>query len=682
MDANALHTSTSPYLQSHADQPVRWHQWGQEAFDLARSRNVPVLVSIGYSTCHWCHVMARESFSDPATAEFLNEHFVAIKVDREELPHVDEYYMNALQALRGQGGWPLTAFTNHSGVPFFAGTYFPAEPGRGLPTFMQVLHAVTNTWRDQQEQISAITAQLDRQLRAVAQSTSATLPEGELANIAAGEAAPVPQEELTAWCEQLSDRFDPMYGGFGSAPKFPPSMVLRALLQWAQGAGELADDALRIVRTTVRHITAGGMRDQLRGGIARYSTDQQWHVPHFEKMLNDNALYLSVVTAWWTVENARDPHSSHAARAHAEVVATVRFLLTDMRLPGGGLATALDADSPLGDDSVEGAFYTFTAEQVGRALAGEDLHDYFALVEFPHSGDENGEPRHALIAPGRLTDAAGGDAVPRVIDRLRAVQDTRTPPKRDDKFMTEDACLAATALIRAGAVFDEPEWVRAGAEVVAQILSTNRAGETLLRSSTSGRPGPSRAGLADYAALIRALVELHQIQALGYRDLLDAEPWALATDLFSSMRAQFLADGHVTDYAPDPLVPASGANPLDSVVPCGRTAAAEVAQLMAAVSPEYQTLANELLTMGRPLLQSAPTATGWQAYVAMRAGTPVRVSTDDPELARVAYVHPCAPFVDPEGAESRSAIVCVGTRCLQPARDVRTLREQLDELSS
>lgn len=689
MDANALHTSTSPYLQSHAHQPVNWHMWGPEAFELARARNVPVLVSIGYSTCHWCHVMARESFSDVAVAKVLNDNFVAIKIDREELPHVDEFYMNALQALRGQGGWPLNAFTDHQGVPFFAGTYFPSHTGRGLPTFIQVLQAVTNTWRDQQEQISAITHRLRTQLVAVADSTTASVPEGELANLTTDQPAvpAIPAEELTAWSEQLADRFDLVSGGFGGAPKFPPSMVLQALMQRA----DFDDNALTMVRTTLHNIATGGMRDQLRGGIARYSTDAQWHVPHFEKMLSDNAAYLSAVTSWWVWEHARDPHSAHAEVARAEVVATARFLLADMRLPGGGLATALDADSPLGAESVEGAFYTFTRSQVEQALAQvADASDYFALVEFPHSGAEAGESRCALIAPGRGVDvearSRGGDnSVQPVIEHLRALQETRTPPKRDNKLITEDACRAAVALVRAGLVLGESELVDAGAATVQSVLDNNRAGERLLRSTTDGKPGPSVAGLADYAALIRALLELHQVVGLGAHELTRARLLPLIEELFDTARGLFVRDGHVHDHAPDALVPASGANPADSVVPCGRTAFAEVALLLSVLSPESgaeaDRVARELLTAGRPFMQSTPRAAGWQAYVAMRLNVP-RVSTRDPDLARIAYAHPSQPVVDTsDDAGAGAAVVCVGTRCLQPATDAQTLREQLDDLN-
>lgn len=696
MDANALHTSTSPYLQSHAHQPVNWHMWGPKAFEQARARNVPVLVSIGYSTCHWCHVMARESFSDVAVAKVLNDSFVAIKIDREELPHVDEFYMNALQALRGQGGWPLNAFTDHQGVPFFAGTYFPSHTGRGLPTFIQVLQAVTNTWHDQQEQISAITHRLRTQLEATTDSTAASVPEGELANLTADQPT-IPADELTAWSEQLADRFDPVSGGFGGAPKFPPSMVLQALMQRA----DFDDNALTMVRTTLHSIATGGMLDQLRGGIARYSTDAQWHVPHFEKMLSDNAAYLSAVTSWWVWEHARDPHSAHAEVARAEVVATAGFLLADMRLPGGGLATALDADSPLGSESVEGAFYTFTRSQVELALAESGVvSDYFALVEFPDSGFESGEPRCALIAPGRGVSDVGAGAdgsedgsgmvadrdVQPVIEHLRALQETRTPPKRDNKLITEDACRAAVALVRAGLVLGESELVDAGAATVQSVLDNNRVGERLLRSTTDGKPGPGVAGLADYAALIRALLELHQVVGVGSHELARARLLPLIEELFDTARGLFVRDGHVHDHAPDALVPASGANPADSVVPCGRTAFAEVALLLSVLSPESggkaDRVARELLTAGRAFMQSTPTAAGWQAYVAMRMNVP-RVSTRDPELARVAYAHPSQPVVDTsDDAGADGAVVCVGTRCLQPATEAHTLRQQLDDLSA
>jgi len=371
--------------------------------------------------------------------------------------------------------------------------------------------------------------------------------------------------------------------------------------------------------------------------------------------------------------------------ARAEVVATAGFLLADMRLPGGGLATALDADSPLGAESVEGAFYTFTRSHVEQALAQmADASDYFALVEFPHSGFEGDEARCALIAPGRgVSDNA---AVQPAIEHLRALQETRTPPKRDNKLITEDACRAAVALVRAGLVLGESELVDAGAATVQSVLDNNRVGERLLRSTTDGKPGPGVAGLADYAALIRALEELHQVVGVGSHELTRARLLPLIEELFDTARGLFVRDGHVHDHAPDALVPASGANPADSVVPCGRTAFAEVALLLSVLSPESggkaDRVARELLTAGRPFMQSMPTAAGWQAFVAMRVNVP-RVSTSDPRLARVAYAHPSQPVVEiGDDAGPGVAVVCVGTRCLQPATGPHSLRQQLDDLSA
>jgi uncharacterized protein len=307
---NRLVTSTSPYLQQHQDNPVDWWEWGEAAFAEARRRDVPILLSVGYAACHWCHVMAHESFEDEVLAAYLNEHYVAVKVDREERPDVDAVYMAATQALTGRGGWPMTVFLTHDGQPFYAGTYFPPEPRHGMPSFRQLLEAVHATWSDDRPRV----------LEAAARITSAL---EQQKSVDGGEAldADHVRAALDAGVDVLASQYDGSRGGFGAAPKFPPSMVLEALLR--HHARTQDPRAWSMVEGTCEAMARGGMYDQLAGGFARYSVDASWVVPHFEKMLYDNALLLRAYTHWW-----RAGGSPLAARVVREVA---DFLLTDLR---------------------------------------------------------------------------------------------------------------------------------------------------------------------------------------------------------------------------------------------------------------------------------------------------------------------------------------------------------------
>ncbi len=334
---NRLASATSPYLLQHKDNPVDWFEWGEEAFAEARQRDVPVLLSVGYSACHWCHVMAHESFEDVPTAEYLNRHFVSVKVDREERPDIDAVYMEATQAMTGQGGWPMTCVLTPEGAPFFAGTYFPLEPVHGVPAFGQVLSAVVDAWNGRRAEITSVSADIARHLQQVSR-----LPVATSTDVGAEAVA------------QLAASFDEERGGFGGAPKFPPSMVCEFLLRRAARVGD--QQALRMAERTLEAMARGGIYDQIAGGFARYSVDDRWDVPHFEKMLYDNALLLRVYVHW-----ARQTGSTLARRVARE---TAEFMLTELRTAEGGFASALDADS----DGHEGVFYVWTPDQLQDAL--------------------------------------------------------------------------------------------------------------------------------------------------------------------------------------------------------------------------------------------------------------------------------------------------------------------------
>ena len=319
---NRLGDATSPYLLQHKDNPVDWWPWGDDAFAEARRREVPVLLSVGYAACHWCHVMAHESFEDEETAAYLNEHFVAVKVDREERPDVDAVYMEATQAMTGQGGWPMTAFLTPDAAPFYCGTYFPPTPRHGMPSFRQLMEAISDAWSNRRSEVmssaGAIVAELNRRGSASSLRGSA-----------------ITAEKLDAAAARLSEDHDDARGGFGGAPKFPPSMALEFLLRHAARTGDAR--SLQIVEKTCDAMARGGMYDQLGGGFARYSVDAAWLVPHFEKMLYDNALLLRVYAHWWRA--TRSP----LARRIAEE--TAAWLLRELRTAEGGFASSLDADS-------------------------------------------------------------------------------------------------------------------------------------------------------------------------------------------------------------------------------------------------------------------------------------------------------------------------------------------------
>ncbi|MFI5099960.1 MAG: thioredoxin domain-containing protein, partial [Actinomycetes bacterium] len=343
---NRLASSTSPYLLQHKDNPVDWQEWGDEAFAEARARNVPVLLSVGYAACHWCHVMAHESFEDDATAAVMNKRFVNIKVDREERPDVDAVYMEAVQAMTGHGGWPMTAFLTPDREPFYAGTYFPRTPSHGMPSFTQVLTAISESWESEHEQVTS-----------AARTITGRLAErGGLGDLPTQQ--PPTPDDLAAATRALSSQYDRAAGGFGGAPKFPPSMVLEFLLRHHSTTGSTV--ALDMVAGTCEAMARGGVYDQLAGGFARYSVDAGWVVPHFEKMLYDNALLLRVYAHWWRATGV--PLAARVARE------TAQFLLRDLRTEQGGFASALDADTA----GHEGLTYVWTPPQLVAALGADD----------------------------------------------------------------------------------------------------------------------------------------------------------------------------------------------------------------------------------------------------------------------------------------------------------------------
>jgi uncharacterized protein YyaL (SSP411 family) len=539
---NRLAQETSPYLLQHAENPVDWQPWGEEALGRARAEKKPLLVSIGYSACHWCHVMERESFDDEATAAVMNELFVNVKVDREERPDVDAVYMDAVVALTGQGGWPLTVFLTPDGEPFFGGTYFPPEPRHGLPSFRQVLRAVADAYRERPEDVAA---QADALVGALRRSAE-TQPSRE----------PLTEALLVEAERGLLSQLDPRWGGFGHAPKFPPASVLEFLLRRG---------ALDAVRLTLDRMAAGGMYDLVGGGFHRYSVDAQWLVPHFEKMLYDNALLVPPYLHAWLLTGAE--------RYREIAEQTLDYMLRELRLPSGGLASSQDADT----NGVEGLAYTWTAEEGAPAEL---------LEPFEHGRS---------ILRGTLDEATR--------TRLLEIRDRRPQPGLDDKVIASWNGLALAALAEGARRLDRPDLLAAARDLGALL-----AAEPLWRTLRDGRT-KHPAYLDDYANVAHGLYELH-VATGELRWLHEARRLALrAVELFGDEeRGGFF----VTPADGERLV-ARQKSFDDNPTPSGSSMLAFVLLRLARIwgDGELEREAVGALRLVRDLLPRAPQAFGW-----------------------------------------------------------------------
>ena len=466
---NLLAGETSPYLLQHKDNPVDWHPWGEIALARAREENKPILLSIGYSACHWCHVMEHESFEDAETARLMNELFVCIKLDREERPDLDSIYMEACQAMTGAGGWPLNTFLTPEQVPFYAGTYFPPQPRMGMPSWRQVLEAVAHAWQEKREEIRAGGARIAERLRGGA--------------LLEPSSEPLQEAALDAAVEGLRSGYDPANGGFGSAPKFPPASALEFLLR----RGET-----QMTSHTLRAMASGGMYDQVGGGFSRYSVDAYWLVPHFEKMLYDNALLARAFLHGWQVTG------DELFRTIA--VETLDWALREMRAPEGGFFSALDADS----EGVEGKFYVWTVEEM-RAALGEAPDADEAIAWFGATDRGNFEGRNIPVrgpgAPERLGDWR------RLLYEARA---TRVRPGLDDKRLTSWNALMISALAEAGAVLERPDYLEAAGRCADFLLGSLRDGDGRLLRTWKDGEARLNAYLEDHAYLLEALLTLYE----------------------------------------------------------------------------------------------------------------------------------------------------------------------------
>ncbi|WP_328330698.1 thioredoxin domain-containing protein [Streptomyces sp. NBC_00455] len=583
---NRLADAMSPYLLQHADNPVDWWPWSPEAFEEARRRNVPVLLSVGYAACHWCHVMAHESFEDDGTAAYLNEHFVPVKVDREERPDIDAVYMEAVQAATGQGGWPMTVFLDAEAKPFYFGTYFPPEPRHGMPSFRQVLEGVTGAWTDRRGEVDEVAAKVVEDLAGRSLTHAAAGPPGA--------------DDLARALLALTREYDAKNAGFGGAPKFPPSMAVEFLLRHHARTG--SDGALQMAADTCGAMARGGMYDQLGGGFARYSVDREWRVPHFEKMLYDNALLCRVYAHLW-----RATGSDLARRVALE---TADFIATELRTPEGGFASALDADSADADGRhVEGAYYVWTPAQLREALGEQDGERAARLYGVTEEGTFE-EGASVLQLPG--------DDVPAELrERLLAARSLRPRPGRDDKVVAAWNGLAVAALAETGAYFDRPDLVERATEAADLLVRLHMDdGARLTRTSRDGRAGANSGVLEDYADVAEGFLALAGVTGEGV--------WLeFAGFLLDLVLDQFTGpDGTLYDTAHDaePLI-RRPQDPTDSATPSGWTAAAGALLSYAAHtgSEAHRTAAERALGVVKALGPRAPRFIGWGLAVAEAA---------------------------------------------------------------
>ncbi|WAZ23783.1 thioredoxin domain-containing protein [Streptomyces cinnabarinus] len=586
---NRLAHETSPYLLQHADNPVDWWPWSQEAFEEARGSGKPVLLSVGYSSCHWCHVMAHESFEDEATAAYLNENFVNVKVDREERPDVDAVYMEAVQAATGQGGWPMTVFLTPDAEPFYFGTYFPPAPRHGMPSFRQVLEGVRQAWDGRRDEVSEVAGKIVRDLA-----------ERE---ISYGDSRAPGEEELAGALLGLTREYDAQRGGFGGAPKFPPSMVIEFLLRHHARTG--SEGALQMAADTCERMARGGIYDQLGGGFARYSVDREWVVPHFEKMLYDNALLCRVYAHLW-----RSTGSELARRVALE---TADFMVRELRTGEGGFASALDADSDDGTGKhVEGAYYVWTPHQL-REVLGDDAElaaQYFGVTE--EGTFEEGASVLQLPQQENVFDA---ERIAGIRDRLLAARAERPAPGRDDKVVAAWNGLAIAALAETGAYFDRPDLVEA-AVCAADLLVRLHLDEhvRIARTSKDGHAGANAGVLEDYADVAEGFLALASVTGEGV--------WLeFAGFLLDHVLARFVDEesGALYDTAVDAeRLIRRPQDPTDNAAPSGWTAAAGALLSYAAQTgaEPHRTAAERALGVVKALGPRVPRFIGWGLAVA------------------------------------------------------------------
>jgi len=679
---NRLANETSPYLLQHAENPVDWYPWGEEALSRARVEDRPILLSIGYSACHWCHVMERESFENDDIAAIMNEHFVNIKVDREERPDLDAVYMEAIQMLTGSGGWPMTVFLTPEGRPFYGGTYFPPDDRQGMPGFPRLLAAASQAYHTNKSEIERVTRQLSEQM-----GRSGQMPRGF---------TPLTTEVMHNAYSQLATQFDHLNGGFGNAPKFPQPMTPEFLLRYYRHGFNAR--ALEMVELTLQKMAYGGMYDQVGGGFHRYSTDAYWLVPHFEKMLYDNALLARLYLHAWQI--TANPLYRRITQE------TLDYVLREMTDPAGGFYSAQDADS----EGVEGKFFVWTPDEL-QPLLGEDANlimGYYGVTErgnFEGSNILNVTLPPADYATQRgVSDEALFDAIARARAILLEVREQRIHPLLDDKVLTSWNGLMLRAFAEAGAALERPDYLEAATNNAAFLLESMRdADGRILRTWRNGE-AKLLGYLEDYACLADGLLSLHEA-TLEPRWLQEAVAIA------DGMNALFWDDavGGFYDTGSDhEQLVIRPRDVFDNAQPCGSSVAADILLRLGVITgnDDYSSKGATPLRALQQLLGRAPTATGYwlgalDFYVSLPREIVIVGPTDSdstqamlreingrfmPNKVAVGMADPAnPPLKDSPLLEQRvmqdgqpTAYVCENYACQLPVTDAAALAAQLD----
>ncbi|WCB93142.1 hypothetical protein DSM104299_01848 [Baekduia alba] len=677
--ANALAHETSPYLLQHQDNPVDWRPWGPEALALARSTDRPLLVSIGYSACHWCHVMERECFEDPAVAEIMNKWFVCVKVDREERPDIDAIAMEAVQMMTGHGGWPLNVFLTPDQVPFYGGTYFPPAPRQGMPAWPAVLEAVAEAWAGQRDEIMAQGSRMAERLS----GTSALQP-------APGALSADPLDDAV---RNLRAAFDATNGGFGSQPKFPPSSGL--LLLWSQaarGASSWSTKAGDMASATLRAMAAGGIYDQIGGGFARYAVDATWTVPHFEKMLYDNALLARAYVQGWQMTGER------SFRRVAEE--TLDFVARELRGDEGGFLAALDADS----EGVEGKFYVWTVAEVRAALDPGDVEAALAWLGVteggnfvdPHHRTPSHPPLNVLTARG---PEPGAEQRARIRSALLEARSARVRPGLDDKRLAAWNGLAITAFAEAGAVLGREDYVALAVAGAEFVLSALRGPDGRLLRTWKDGEGKLNAYLEDHAFVLEALLAVYEA-TFDPRWFVEAR--SVADRLLAHFGDADGAGGFFSTSDDHEQLVVRRRDIEDHPIPSGSSSAAVGLLRLAALTGEarYEEAAVSHLRLVAPLLGAHPQAFAYALValdLAVRPGREVALAGDDvgllaavvrerlrPGVVVAASPGEGVPLMDGRAAvEGRAAAyVCERFACQRPVTEPSELRELLDPYST
>jgi uncharacterized protein YyaL (SSP411 family) len=689
---NRLIHETSPYLLQHAHNPVDWYPWGEEALAKARAEDKPVLLSVGYAACHWCHVMEHESFEDEATARIMNEHFVSIKVDREERPDIDNIYMTAVQAMTGSGGWPMTVFMTPDGVPFYGGTYFPPEDRYNMPSFKRVLLSIAEAYRNRREELLKAGTELLNHLR---EATAVRLPEGAISPAVADAAF-----------SNLQRMWDQRRGGFGGAPRFPQPMTYEFLLRYAARTGN--ELALAMTERNLRAMAEGGMYDQLGGGFHRYSVDAEWLVPHFEKMLYDNALLARVY-----IEMYQATGDAFFRRIAEE---TLDYLVREMRHPDGGFYSTQDADSLPehgASHKEEGAFFVWSLADVREAL-GADAMIFAQLFDVTERGNFEGKNiLHVLRRPADVARVTGQpvEKIAALVERSRrklfAIREQRPKPALDDKVLTAWNGMALRAFALAASALGRDDYRAIARQNAEFLLRELRRDGTVLRAWKDGKAAPTQGYLEDHALLADGLLALYEA-TFEPRWLLEAQ--ALA----DTMLARFWSDeiGGFYDTASDhEQLIVRPRDTGDNATPSGNAAAADVLLRLAAIfdNHAYRERALTVLRGMAQFMQQYPTGFGrYLAAAEFALGTPKEIAlvgapdAPDMQALREAIFRPFLPFKvvvlrDPNEEKpafdspllagraqldgKATAYVCENYACQLPVTDVDALRKQLERAS-